>query len=391
MLAPATTPHWQNDLVQVYHGNARDILATLPDQSVQCVVTSPPYFGLRKYAIEANHAGHELGSEPSVGEYIANLVAVFSEVHRVLRDDGACWVNLGDSYAGSRCGPQGGSGDLGGRTTTAAGIVFAAPQVDVPNKSLIGVPWRFAFAMLDAGWILREEVIWHKPSAMPASVKDRPTTAHESIFLFTKRPKYFYDHVAAREPCSPKTATVKTTPRKGAGTESTGEKLNKWMEENGGRYNPLTRNWRSVWTIAARPFKGAHFATFPPELPRRCIVAATSEHGCCPACGAPYRRLAEKQTITRPRPNSHTARHAAGNGVNATPNDVAGVDWVTTGWAPGCQCPPAPPVPCTVLDPFGGSGTTGMVAAQLGRRAILIELSQQYIEQHAATRITTGK
>lgn len=225
-------------------GGALAVLRAMPDASVQCCVTSPPYFGPRDYGTEG-----QIGLERTPAEYVVRLVEVFREVRRVLRDDGTCWLNLGDSYVSS-----GGHTKQGGSSQRKVRSNVDAQNHDtgrhgfgLPIKNLIGAPWRAAFGLQDDGWILRSEIIWEKPNVMPESVTDRPTRAHESLFLFTKKDRYFYDLDSVREPH-----------RAGA--------------KDG---HPLGRNARSVWSINTQPYKGAHFAVFPEELPRRCILAGS--------------------------------------------------------------------------------------------------------------------
>lgn len=423
----------------------------LQPQSVHCVVCSPPYFGLRAYGTdpqiwggleECNHdwaanpkrfndgrrrnaesqgkhsraheaiAGNnqtgdtcgtcgawrgELGSEPNPEMFISHLVEVFSEVWRVLRDDGVCWMNLGDSYAndgkwGGRTGGKHVSGLHGepvGRSRKTTGL---------KPKELIGIPWRAAFALQAAGWFLRSDNIWHKTNVMPESVRDRTSRAHEYVFMLTKSPRYFWDHVAVQEPTATKTLTVTTTPRKGTGTESTGEKLNAWMEANGGREIPLARNLRTVWRISTKSYKGAHFATYPPELVAPCILAGTSARGCCHNCGAPWRRLYRKERVaTRPGNNSKVYVDPENSPYEQHSGTIIGnrdpqrhlTKIVTIGWEPTCKCDAGEPVPCTVLDPFLGSGTTATVAEFYGRRWIGCELNEKYAEL-ARARIAEG-
>lgn len=221
----------------IFCGDSLEILKQMPDETFQCVITSPPYWGLRDYGVEG-----QLGIEKTFAEYLEKLVVIFHEVKRVLRKDGACWVNMGDNYT---------------------------------DKQLIGQPWRLAFGLQENGWYLRSDVIWEKPNVMPESVKDRPSRSHEYLFMLTKSPKYYYDAGAIKVPISPKTLTVSTSPRKGKGNESAGEKINKWTEENGGRYYPEKRNIRTVWRIATIPYKEAHFATFPKKLIEPCILASS--------------------------------------------------------------------------------------------------------------------
>src|SRR6266550_1548866 len=223
--------------------DARNI--PLADNSVHCCVTSPPYWGLRDYGTPG-----QLGLETTPDEYLTVMVDVFREVWRVLREDGTLWLNMGDCYAT-------GAGKVG-----ECGHVYYGPMTQ-PNrmpieglkaKDLVGMPWRLAFALQADGWWLRSDIIWSKRNPMPESVTDRPTKSHEHLFLLAKSERYYYDAEAIREPISPKTLSVQTTPRKGTGVESAGEKLNLWMERNGGRYYPPRRNKRSVWTIATEPY-----------------------------------------------------------------------------------------------------------------------------------------
>jgi hypothetical protein len=257
-------------------------------------------------------------------------------------------------------------------------------------KDLIGIPWRVALALQAHGWYLRSDIIWAKPNPMPESVTDRPTKAHDYVFLFAKNQRYFYDADAIREPISPKTLTVHTTPRKGTGVESTGEKLNWWMERHGGRYYPDRRNKRSVWSIATEPYPDAHFATYPTALVEPCVKAGTSERGCCPACGAPWRRVLKKTSVIpidyngkwnlanpqasgrRMLANAHARRQAGESHDNPFPAPR------TVGWEATCTHGHNP-TPCTVLDPFCGSGTTGLVTLRLGRRFVGIELNRDYV------------
>ena len=212
----------------VFQGDAEEILSQLPSRFFRCCVTSPPYWGLRDYA-----SRRQIGAENEPSEYISRLVSVFKEVQRILTDDGTLWLNIGDSYT---------SGNRGYRAPDKKNPIRAMTyRAKTPNglkpKDLIGIPWRLAFALQEAGWYLRSDIIWEKPNCMPESVKDRPTKSHEYVFLFSKSPKYYYDYESIREP--------------------------------GGR------NRRTVWSIPTEPFSGAHFATFPPKLVEPCIIAGS--------------------------------------------------------------------------------------------------------------------
>ncbi len=316
----------------IHHGDVRAVLATLTSESVQTVVTSPPYWGLRDYGVEG-----QIGLEATPEEFIATMVAVFSDVRRVLRHDGTCWLNIGDSYAND--GKWGGSS--GGKHVEAlhgnSGIGRGKRSTGMKSKDLIGIPWMLAFALRADGWYLRQDIIWHKPNPMPESVRDRCTKAHEYIFLLTKSERYHYDIDAIKERSSENTHARlpgnrshkgTTAYEEGAGEHRTKAGLvayaeRKRAESGSGTKNnasfdeamavmPDTRNKRSVWTVASEPFSGAHFATFPTKLIEPCILAG------------------------------------------AAPGDV-------------------------VLDPFHGAGTTGMVALSHGRQYVGIELNADYI------------
>lgn len=280
-------------------GDCRETLRTLPDQSVHCVVTSPPYFGLRDYGVD-----RQIGLEHSPAEFVAEMVAVFREVHRVLGDDGTLWLNLGDSYA--RNPAKGKSGTPNGRNLAKQGYSGGAGiPWGTKEKDLIGIPWRVAFALQADGWYLRQDIIWHKPNPMPESVRDRCTKAHEYIFMFAKSPRYYFDFEAIREP---EVCGRMRGPALHPDAKST--------NGNGGlsrRKSYGKRNRRSVWEVNTKPFKEAHFATYPPDLIEPCILAGCPEGG-------------------------------------------------------------------TVLDPFFGAGTTGLVAQQHGRNWIGCELNPDYAD-----------
>lgn len=290
-------------MLTIIHGNALEKLRELPAQSVQCCVTSPPYWGLRDYGI-----AEQLGLEETPSEYVDKLVGVFSEVRRVLKNDGTLWLNLGDSYASDMKG-TGGASD---KQLSNAGSFYKMSRLNhgLKSKDLCGIPWRVALALQADGWYLRSDIIWHKPNPMPESVTDRPTKAHEYLFLITKSDRYYYDAESIQEP-----VVREWDSNNGGNLSPKGiHKANGEMRERGGEY-PIcsgTRNKRSVWTVASANYSKAHFATFPPDLIKPCILAGTRS-----------------------------------------------VD--------------------TVLDPFAGSGTTGAVAIEFGRSAILIELNREYI------------
>lgn len=308
------------ELNKVYPGHCLDVLKTFPDNFVSTVVTSPPYWGLRDYGVDG-----QIGLEATVEEYVSNLVSVFREVKRVLKDDGTLWLNLGDVYAGSGRGRNAdGKGNPGNNhfqsVGQVTGIVSITKSVDgLKPKDLIGLPWRLAFALQQDGWYLRQDIVWNKPNAMPESVRDRPTKSHEYIFLLSKSPKYYYDHESIKEPAvygqqdvrgsegafGPPQRAKRTSKEKGSFNGKYGHEAFRAIRDK--------RNKRSVWTVATKPLKEAHFATFPEALIEPCILA-----------GAPAEGI--------------------------------------------------------VMDPFFGSGTVGRVAAKHNRNFIGIELNPGYIE-----------
>ena len=268
-----------------HNGDCMEILPRLAAGSISCCVTSPPYFGLRDYG----HDG-QIGLEPTPGEYVAKLVDVFREVRRVLRDDGTLWLNLGDSYAANRGGTHQPAetlaGGVGGFTADGERVNRArhdgynpsrnAPAIGLKHKDLIGIPWRVAFALQADGWYLRQDIIWHKPNPMPESVRDRCTKAHEYIFLLSKSERYHFDADAISEPSIHAGYTVKAHK---SGKNQSGQQFRDTATGGADCTVKERRNRRSVWTVTTKPFKGAHFATFPPDLIEPCILAG------CPASG----------------------------------------------------------------------------------------------------------
>jgi DNA modification methylase len=360
-------------------GDAVEQLRRLPDESVHCCVTSPPYWGLRDYGADG-----QLGLEATPEEHVGAMVAVFEEVRRVLRSDGTLWLNYGDSYAHDGCGPQGDSPAARPKNRAQRdNDKRRRNNHGLKPKDLVGMPWRVAFALQAAGWYLRSDIIWHKPNPMPESVTDRPTSAHEYLFLLAKSPRYFYDADAIREGIDP-ASWNKTKSDGRAKRESLGSMARTTPVGRTCGNHPAGRNKRTVWTVATQPYSGAHFATFPPRLITPCIMAGTSERGCCSGCGAPWVRVVDKGGLVSSdgRTGSCGAINQGGVGNSIS---RAGISYYgmqrrersTTGWRPSCECNAAPE-PCTVLDPFGGSGTTAEVAEALGRRWILIELNPDY-------------
>lgn len=398
--------------VKIMVGDVRDKLRELPDASVHCCVTSPPYWGLRDYG----HDG-QIGLERTPDEFVAKLVAVFREVRRVLRDDGTLWVNIGDTYAGY-WGDKYAHKPFGADRTPDASTPPHKKSPDfkawnVKPKDLVGVPWLLAFALRADGWFLRQDIIWSKPNPMPESVLDRCTKAHEYIFLLSKSERYFYDAAAIAEPTVsdglPGNTSHKFTEafqngeerhRTAGGLVAYAQKKRASVARGGfnGKTNALpgreafravtaTRNKRSVWTITTKPYRGAHFATFPPELPELCIGAGTSAYGVCQHCGAPWSRVTESanpihdgETATKYDEKSTAGRLAKLRQAARERGEEYSNNRITVGWSPGCQCPDNVPTAARVLDPFGGAGTTSLVAERLGRDSVLIELNPQFAE-----------
>lgn len=384
----------KDDIAEVLTGNRRwavvqsdviEFLSSLPDGCVHTCVTSPPYFQLRDYGV----AG-QIGLEATPEAFIAALVKVFREVRRVLHPAGTFWLNIADSYNTSdKWG--GGGGNTGKQTIAEGGVVPSwevtrkrKPKIDgVKPKDLIGVPWMLAFALRADGWYLRQDVIWHKPSPMPSSVKDRCTTAHEYLFLLSKEPRYYFDSEAISEPA---VSAGKPIPRTGGWADGPGSHSaidhNQSGRQSGyrktGELCGETRAKRSVWRVASKPFKGAHFATFPPDLVRPCIRAGSSERGCCPSCFAPWERITDRRRrATRPGTASKVTGDSLTDGNRDPQRHVTTT--TTIGWRPTCCCEAGEPIPCLILDPFGGSGTTVAVANEEGRHGIACDLNPDYV------------
>jgi len=362
---------------QILQGDVREQLQNIEEKSIQTCVTSPPYWGLRDYGAEG-----QLGLEPTPEEYVANMVEVFREVKRVLRDDGTVWLNLGDSYASNsdraslRLGGHDKSCSCSYCTLPSNGLKTSVP-VGMKQKDLVGIPWLVAFALRADGWYLRSDIIWHKPNPMPESVTDRPTKSHEYIFLLSKSQKYFYDAEAVKEPAQPHKGKVLDNRESGTGLarglNGQADRQGNFMAVGDGR------NKRSVWTVSTQPYPGAHFATFPPKLIEPCILAGTSPKA-CEVCGSPWERVVEKdRQPSRPAIQSKT--------YDKTPMEYGNRDpqrhettTTTTGWQPTCTCDNKGTGKCKVLDPFCGSGTTLWVAETNGRDSVGIELNPEYIE-----------
>ncbi len=351
---------------QILQGDCIESMRGMEAGSVHCCVTSPPYWGLRDYGCDG-----QLGLESTPDEFIAGMVRVFAEVRRVLRDDGTLWLNMGDSFH---------------------------------EKQLQMIPARLALALQADGWYLRSEIIWAKGvsfcadysgSVMPESCRDRPTSAHEKLYLLSKSPRYHYDQEAVRErsvyPDDDRKARTKTDHKRMPSAKVAGVRP--------GSATYAGRNLRNVWTINPQPYAEAHFATFPEALVRPCIQAGSSEKGACPECGAPWERVVERDPNPGGIMGKGNDRHASsdmGARVRDSKREAEGFGTRTTGWQPTCEClrkdergyqvlldgtdqDLPTPIPSTVLDPFAGSGTTLAVAAKLGRDAIGCELNPEYI------------
>ncbi len=406
----------------ILQGDSLAVLKTLPDGLVDCVVTSPPYWGLRDYGLPdiqwpamsyipmaglpevvvMDWSG-SLGLEPSVEMFVAHIVYIFREVRRVLKDTGVMFLNMGDGYNGSGKASGQGNGTNFGKPLSDRpyDVQTATKVIGLKPKDLIGQPWRLAFALQADGWYLRSDIIWHKPNPMPESVTDRPTKSHEYVFLMSKKAQYFYDAEAIREDSTttrPELLEFGERPDVGysghMNDRRRAKKPDGWDSGNGGhgkihrdgREKGIAadirhgRNKRTVWTIATQSYSEAHFATFPEKLVEPCIRAGTSECGYCAECGLPWVRVVESsyETTGNNRGKKNTARtdqaftHPSYDERKLKTN-------ITIGWQPTCACD-ADTVPGLVLDPFFGSGTVGVVAAKNGRNWLGIELNPEYIE-----------
>jgi DNA modification methylase len=355
----------------IYLGDVRNRLSELADGSVQTCVTSPPYWGLRDYG-----NGDQIGLEQNPDQYVKQMVEVFREVKRVLSDDGTLWLNLGDSYSGSGKGPAGNLGAKNNERHLEHKHSAIVPEGLKP-KDLVGIPWRVAFALQADGWFLRQDIIWAKPNPMPESVTDRCTKSHEYIFLLSKSAKYYYDNEAIKEP----TLTNDTSIRDRDNTRLNNTPGRTHM--NGLKNNNYeTRNKRDVWTINTKPFKGAHFAVMPEALVEPCVLAGTSEAGACAMCKKPYVRIIEKGEIAERETRDHLVNVIPGRDKPSRMQSkhMLAIPKSTVGWSQACDCETSDVVPCTVLDPFTGSGTVAVVSLRLGRSFVGVELNPEYAE-----------
>ena len=413
-------------MIDIKIGDCREKLKELPNNFFHTVITSPPYWGLRDYGTgkwiggdpncshiagkSRNDADREFGTketltvqyrdvckdcgavrednqigmESSPEEYVRKIVRTFQEVKRVLRDDGTLWLNLGDSYSS------------GGRTSTTNqtvrgdkdyGVTRPPVSGSIKPKDLVGIPWRVALALQEDGWYLRQDIIWHKPNPMPESVKDRCTKAHEYIFLLSKSEQYYYDSEAIKEDCSEDNVkdflNRKITNNKGKNVEGSYDEVRPDLTRDRKDYMPtdLKRNKRSVWTVPVKPYNEAHFAVFPTELIEPAILA-----GCppkiCSECGTPY----EREMVTVEVPERETRDNMVGvipkrdKTSRMNSKDMKSLVQEDRGFTKNCSCSGSQTSAGRVLDPFGGSGTTALVADRHGRDATIIELNQKYVD-----------
>lgn len=378
---------------RLYQGDALTVLKSLSEKSVHCCVTSPPYFGLRDYGLpliawpEVEYSPMpglpsikvpawkgQLGMESTPEMYVAHLVLIFREVRRVLRGDGTMWLNLGDSYNGS--GGAGGDYNEGGMREGQPRYP-GRKITSLKPKDLISVPWRVALALQADGWWLRSDIIWVKGNPMPESVKDRPTNAHEYVFLLSKSSRYYYDAETIKEPLAGGSdVAYRNRLRKGKQYDA----KDPYWKNFPTSFDETGKNRRSVWFINTKPYKGAHFAVFPPELPELCTLAGTSPMA-CPTCGAPWERIIAKDVREIPQCRSKSqGRGDCQYGESPSTTLRAKVRKTETiGWRPTCSCPNSDGSGrCVVLDTFAGSGTTLLVAESLGRDSIGLELNPVY-------------
>ncbi len=432
-------------LNKVHNIDCLEFMRDMPDGSINCCVTSPPYWGLRDYGVDG-----QLGLESTPEEYVAKMVAVFAEVKRILRDDGTLWLNLGDSYYSDFGGGSGSCSTGNKEALESMGRVRKPNHDTLKRKDLCGIPWKFALALQEPvyqcqwckyegreslfgkflngsysicpkcakrhghkqpiktqdGWYLRQDIIWHKPNPMPESVKDRCTKAHEYIFLMSKKPMYYCDMDAIKEPLAESSVKrLQQDIESQEGSDRVPGKTNGKMkavtrkpvkqigiigehENRGQSPGPLphgeTRNKRSVWTVTTKPYKEAHFATFPPDLIKPCILAGCPEE-VCKACGEPRQRVVERSGGTIGKSwHDHSEDKEKGQmqgtyrrlGGYADDSEAQSYKVETTGWT-DCGCG-AGFVPGIVYDPFMGSGTTAVVAYQNNRNYIGTELNPEY-------------
>lgn len=341
-------------LNRVCRGYVPTCLGDIPDNSVHCVITSPPYWGLREYeGVEPQKWGDGwegvLGGEPSPEKFIAHIVEIGREIWRILRSDGTFWLNLGDNYVRN---PKKGvkfEGENTSLTNRAAeqGIRGHPIPDGMKQGDLCMIPPMTALALRADGWWLRQEIVWHKPNPMTEPVKSRCTRAHEMIYMLTKAERYFYDNEAIKEPSVTK--------------------------------KDQDRNKRSVWRIPTSGIREEHYASFPEALVEPMVLAGTSAKGCCSACGAPWIRVVKRENTERD--DAGRTHSTAGQRIGKAPSPERGWETKTTtiGWEPTCSCGQEDVVPAIVCDPFAGTGTTLAVALKHGRHAVGFDASPKYV------------
>jgi DNA modification methylase len=421
------------DLNTITVGDCLETMRRWPDGCVQCAVTSPPYYGLRDYGTaewdggdpgcdhlvgrferpcsekqrsNSGSAGHQamnicpkcgarridaqIGLESTPDEYLARMAAVFGEVRRVLREDGCLWLNMGDGYNGS-----GAVGGAGKQHTNQGAVERPDNRKGWPGlkpKDLLGMPWRLAMAMQADGWYWRAWCPWVKRNPMPESVQDRPTTACEVLFLFSKSESYFYDAEAVKVAASRGAAGSRFDKGKTAGRDG-GDRTRPGYRDSASRARRQSdwffESWQGLYEEGGGPlafvvnpkgFSEAHFATFPEKLVEPCLRAGTSERGACPQCGKPWERVVE---VCDPQGRLGKGYHNHENDLGRGQRGVFAADGApvkrTLGWRAGCSCEAGEPVPCVILDPFMGAGTTAVVAERLGRSWLGCELNPEYV------------
>jgi site-specific DNA-methyltransferase (adenine-specific) len=421
---------------RIIQGDVLDGLRTLPDGCVQCTVTSPPYYGLRNYGVDG-----QIGLEETPELFVQKMVEVFREVRRVTRPDGVLWLNLGDSYCGCGTGHKE-TGKAVYEGSDYDGAAKNRTKITgMKSKDMIGIPWMVAFALRADGWYFRSAMPWIKRNCMPESTTDRPTSAIEYILLMTKSARYFYDGEAIRVPAADTAVNnnrdgfrggngrlytqgntfdnsfkVEKKPKKQDQTgnptytgfnerwkEKTKEQaaygpardgFNRAGDRNGDQAtrnyrnsDPFFESWQGLYSESENPLAfiinpqsrpELHFATFPDLLAETCIKAGTSEYGCCPKCGAPYRRIVEASGGTTGKSwHPHADDETTGQ-IGGMPTE--GYIRQFKGWQPGCKCGEKERVPCLVLDPFMGSGTVAVVARELNRSSVGCELNPEYVK-----------
>lgn len=388
--------YWYAPGAALYLGDLIDQLRNLSARSIHCIITSPPYWALRDYGTGDGQIGNELiadclgwatgklctGFGPgnwTSGCFVCHMVVVLRELHRVLRDDGTLWLNLGDTYAGGMTGGTGTRSTIQGKECNKRKMFDrGSASTGVDSGNLVGIPWRVALAVQSDGWVMRNDIIWQKSSGMPESVTNRCSKSHEHIFLLTKKDTgYYFDNIAIQEEAKsdPKanipTKFIPTSKKDKLDVNDKIRSAATSASANNRDDTPYTHaNKRDVWTVAAAYHSGNHFATFPPKLITPCILSGTSEYGCCANCGTPWKRVVVRtDTVDKPTLDEVIARKE------------------TAGWQKACACATNDIVPAIVLDPFVGSGTTVATSLSLGRQGVGIDLNEKYIREDAIPRI----